>query len=404
MTYPVSSRAAGPYAGEVVYLFAYDVAYEVRGQVPRLLGRPAQQFETAATRRMPREPFFYCPQMFDLSEFQGLGPPGPAAARGTVKIFPVGAISIAVRVPFEVARLEDLVAYHDLPAASGGTLQAQVRSLAERILEELRPYCIRPVKGLKEDEAYTVFCLRSPVPGMAAESAADASSSAPPLAPPTFAAAGAEAWLQDHRRLVAAILTQEPDVASLSMQEALESTALYLSYYETDLAVIDWDAALVIDEPEDFEETLHVMELANVQLMELGVFDQILDDAVGRAYRDLRRAPDQDAGPTRRSWRGRRDIQRDLGEIRIDLERLRDELFNITKFFGDWHLAKLYQHLSSRFHLADWSRIIEGKLRTLDDLYQALKTDQNNRAMLVLEAMIVLLFIIDLVILVIGLK
>ena len=41
---------------------------------------------------------------------------------------------------------------------------------------------------------------------------------------------------------------------------------------------------------------------------------------------------------------------------------------------------------------------------TLDDLYQLLKQDQNNRLMLILELTIVLLFIIDLVILVMGLK
>ena len=98
MSPPTASRSAGPYVGEVVYLFAYDVAYEIRGEVSRLLGRPAKQFETAATRRMPREPFFYRPLTFDLSEFQGMGPPGPATARGTVKIFPVGAISIAASI------------------------------------------------------------------------------------------------------------------------------------------------------------------------------------------------------------------------------------------------------------------------------------------------------------------
>jgi hypothetical protein len=43
-------------------------------------------------------------------------------------------------------------------------------------------------------------------------------------------------------------------------------------------------------------------------------------------------------------------------------------------------------------------------LKTLDDLYQILKYDQNNRWMLILEVTIVLLFIIDLVILFMGLK
>ncbi len=93
---------------------------------------------------------------------------------------------------------------------------------------------------------------------------------------------------------------------------------------------------------------------------------------------------------------------RELREIRIDLARFSDELSNISKFFGDWHLARIYENTAARFHLADWHRTIENKLKTLDNLYQLLNHDQTNRWMLVLEMTIVLLFIIDLVMLFFG--
>ena len=89
-----------------------------------------------------------------------------------------------------------------------------------------------------------------------------------------------------------------------------------------------------------------------------------------------------------------------LREIRVDLARLSDEISNATKFFGDWHLARVYQYLSARFHLADWHREIVEKLKTLDSLYSILKQDQTNKWMMILEATIVLLFVIDLIILV----
>jgi hypothetical protein len=204
----------------------------------------------------------------------------------------------------------------------------------------------------------------------------------------------AETWLHAQRRKVAALLTQEPDPDHLSTQEANESTGRYLSYYEHDLVVVDWDAALMIDRPENFDESLYVMELANLQLAELEAYDRILDDALERSYRDLSDRP----------VRRRSDIMRELRDIRIDLARFNDELSNITKFFGDWHLARIYENISARFHLGDWHRSVNGKLKTLDDLYQLLKQDQNNSWMLILEVTIVLLFIIDLVILFLGLK
>jgi hypothetical protein len=280
-----------------------------------------------------------------------------------------------------VSTLGELVAFHDLRFSDGTYLYDEVRQLADDVRREMHLHYNRPVDQLRDEEAYTVFCIQSPVTSGEQGDGASVKS--------------AEEWFQLHRREIAALITEEPDVARLSEQEAIESTSRYFSYYDRDLAVIDWDAALVADEPQFFDETLYLVELANVQLAELEAYDRMLDDAVERSYRDL-------AG---RRWRGgwqRSGVQNELREIRIDLARLSDELSNITKFIGDFHLARLYQGLSARFHLGDWHRAIDEKLKTLDDLYGLLKTEQNNRWMLVLEVSIVFLFVIDLIILAIG--
>jgi uncharacterized Rmd1/YagE family protein len=65
-------------------------------------------------------------------------------------------------------------------------------------------------------------------------------------------------------------------------------------------------------------------------------------------------------------------------------------------------LARLYQALSARFHLSDWHHTIDEKLKTLDELYQLLQSDRNNRWMISLEVTVVLLFVIDLVIIYFG--
>jgi len=357
------------YTGEVVYIYAYDVAYEmIRQPVRELLGQTVAQFVVDSSKRSPRHLFFYRPQMVRLAPLERIGPHGPVRIERGVKLLPVGAISITIRVPFEVEHVEELVEYHDLQF-SNGSLHEEVRRLAENVRRELAPYYVRPVPQLAEEEAYTVFCLQAPLSG------------------DDGSVINAETWLRAHRRAVASLLTQEPDVDHLSKQEAEESTQRFLSYYENDLVVVDWDAALVLDERKNFDETLYVMELANLQLAELEAYDRILDDSLERAYRDL----------TGRSLRGRNSIMRELREIRIDLARFADELSNITKFFGDWHLARIYENLSARFHLSDWHRTIDEKLQTLDDLYQLLNHDHTNRWMLILELTIVLLFVIDLV-------
>ena len=378
VTRRASSAEIAQFTGEVVYLYAFDVAYElVRKPIPQLLGQPVAQFVVDSSKRSPRQLFFYRPQMVRLPPLERLGPQGPVRLERTIKLLPIGAISIMVRVPFTVRQIEELVGFHDLQFSSGTWLYDEVRALAHEVQQELRPCFVGPVDTLGDEEAYTVFCVRGP------------------LRAPDGSICAAEEWLLDNRRRVAGLLVEERDASKLSEQETVESTNKYLSYYERDLVVVDWDAALVIDEPRYFDETLYLMELANVQLAELEAYDRMLDDAVERSYRDVLRRP---------LGRGRMRVQRSLRELRIDLARLSDELSNITKFFGDWHLARIYQALSSRFHLADWHHTIDQKLKTLDDLYQLLGIEQNNRLMMVLEVSIVLLFVIDVVLLAVGHK
>src|SRR5580700_5632438 len=108
------------YTGEVVYIYAFDVAYDMsRTQIRELLGQPVAQFAVDASKRSPRHLFFYKPQMVRLPPQERIGPHGPVRVERAAKILPVGAVSITVRVPFSVKRVEDLVDYHDLEFTNG---------------------------------------------------------------------------------------------------------------------------------------------------------------------------------------------------------------------------------------------------------------------------------------------
>jgi hypothetical protein len=290
----------------------------------------------------------------------------------SIKVLPIGALSVMVHAPLAADSLAALQRWHDLVFDDGEPLARWVEALVERARAELAEHAVRPHAHLPEGEAYTVFCVDSGSPGIG------------------DSAAG---WLGENRAAIAALLTKEKDPRLLSDQEIAESTGQWLSYYRHDLVVSDWDASLVVDSPSDFDETLYVMELANVQSEELEAYDIFIDDRLDRAYRDLSRP---------RLARGRH-ILRELKTLRIDLARFSDELSNITKFFGEWHLARVYENTARLFHLADWHRALDEKLRTLDSLYEMLRHERDQRVMLWLEASIVLLFLIDLVAIFTGL-
>src|SRR5499433_3317657 len=97
----VSAPKLKAYRGEVVYIYAFDLAYEmIRQPVRELLGQPVAQFVVDASKRSPKHLFFYRPQMVRLPPQERIGPHGPMRMERVIKILPVGAISITVRVPF----------------------------------------------------------------------------------------------------------------------------------------------------------------------------------------------------------------------------------------------------------------------------------------------------------------
>jgi hypothetical protein len=135
-----------------------------------------------------------------------------------------------------------------------------------------------------------------------------------------------------------------------------------------------------------------VLELANLQLEEYKVMDERLDKHLDRVYDDL----------NRRRWGVFSTYSRTLTSlrlIRVDVTRLDDEVTHISKFFGDWYLARVYVGAADRFYLSQWRQSVEHRLGQLDTLYTVVNGDINNRRMVWLELLIVIFFAIDLVLL-----
>jgi hypothetical protein len=165
LSVPATPTIGTRYTGEVVFIYAFDIAYEMlRTPITTLLGHPVAQFAVDASKRSPRQLFFYRAQMVRLPPLERLAPSGAVRVERSVKILPVGAISITIRVPFSVERVAELAAYHDLRFTGGIHLYDEVRELADQVRRELAPLSQRPKEKLEDEEAYTVFCLHAPLP------------------------------------------------------------------------------------------------------------------------------------------------------------------------------------------------------------------------------------------------
>src|SRR5580658_3204505 len=87
-------RAGARYAGEVVYIYAFDVAYDTaRKPITQLLGQPVEQYSLDSSKRSPRQFFFYKPQMVRLPSVERSCSFGTVRVERAIKLLPVGALS-----------------------------------------------------------------------------------------------------------------------------------------------------------------------------------------------------------------------------------------------------------------------------------------------------------------------
>jgi hypothetical protein len=179
---------------------------------------------------------------------------------------------------------------------------------------------------------------------------------------------------------------------TLSATEVAESLRHQISYTPGDLLVCAWAAAVLIDV--DCDETLQVVEFANVQLLEFRHIDQRLDERIDSAYRLI--------SPLTRSWlpfwRTQARPLRALGEMKVDVNGLFERTSSALRLVGDQYLARVYRLLAQRFHLEEWEHNIRQSLSVVQEVYQVLSDQAASYRMELLEMIVVALILVELIV------
>lgn len=356
------------YEGELVHLFLYDLGGEVKlTDAARLL--------TSSTSAGRVEPGKSAPPYMELTRPLVVNYPareiattqGPVLANVEAHVYGIGAVGVTLRMPFSKPDLVGVKEFSQLRIASGPTLDQVAREVADGIAQVLRPALVETYVASVDPETYLVIVL-------------------------TRTDRHATELLLHERELLAGIVAGEKRPERLSSEEVLDNLRTWFSYYSDDLIIVDWDRALVIEPSGKYDDTLTVIETANLELLELRVYDRYLDAVLENAYNDLTRFYGRGG-----LFRSARNVQEELSNARIDLVRVTDTINNIGKIFGDYYLAKLHLGLTERFHLREWETIVREKMATLNELYTLASHEVEHRRGVVLESMIVLLFVVDLV-------
>lgn len=279
------------------------------------------------------------------------------------KIWNYGAVSVNFRIPVEcanTAELNELVYHFEQDEYFGTTSKAMVNELAAAL------YPISKEPGVwEENEDYTI------VQYISERGCLDL--------PDSF-------HFDDIARLV-----EGQKEATLSSQTLEQIKNSLFQYSDEDLIVVDWNRAIIMGDNEEVEELSDIVEFALCQLLEMRLYDDLLDTKIGSLYKAIQT---QKSGFFNNRYAA---LAHEASLLFIELSEVIDLVENSLKVIGDTYYAKVYRVAIARFHIQTWRQSISHKLDNLSNISSLFNSEINERRNQLMELIIVILITIEVI-------
>ena len=293
----------------------------------------------------------------------------PCRAQLAARLFDFGVCSIQLEIAAsQDAAWDDFVLFaRDVQSSTAVTelLSRELEALRERIAAAVERPGLAPVS-----EEYIVFRLSA-----------------------LRDARGGRASVQvlSDERLAPLLLGEQRPLA----QQALSGLLTHrFSYYADDLVVLTWENALVVEPQSTDRDVEYILEFANAQLLELRVYDALLDAELPAMYDRIAAARERRHPlPTRRFQSVLSDLQTRVADVTETVERAENGL----KVTDDVYLARVYGAALDLFRATAWRRGIERKLEIFRETYAMLNGEAQAARSELLEVVVILVILAELV-------
>ncbi|HYM81688.1 MAG TPA: hypothetical protein VEY91_09820 [Candidatus Limnocylindria bacterium] len=365
---PAAANLEGAVQGSAIVYRLFDVGYEI------LLDRVLELLAPSSPERPG-------PTRVEAQAIQIKNPPVQVSlgyddlriadagyrAEMFARVFDFGVVSLRLRIdpPLGIT-WRDFSRFGSLVSVAG--LAPVFDRHLESFLQRIRPAVVRPVLA-RVTEDYVVFRVdRLPSPG--GEDAA------------TTGIADEE--------IVPLLLNERRPLSDDARRELLPHR---FSYYPDDLAILTWNNALVVEPAADDTDIQYVLEFANAQLLELRVYDALLDDELPNIY-DRVSALRAKTGVLKPRYAR---MLADLQTLVADSTELVERAENALKVTDDVYLARVYSAAMEIFRGREWRKGIDRKLQIIRETYEMLNAESQAFRAEVLELAIVILIVAEIV-------
>lgn len=169
----------------------------------------------------------------------------------------------------------------------------------------------------------------------------------------------------------------------------LDST---FQYAKDDLAVIDWNSALII-EPSGSLDIADVIEFSLCQLLEMRYYDDMLDEKLTYLYSSL-----ENKSRYKHIFQDYYSkLSKEAARTYLDISDTVESVENSLKVVGDFYLAKIFRAASQRFRFKDWQESVNQKLENMAQIARLFVTESNEKKNQLLEIIIIILIAIEVV-------
>lgn len=358
---------------EIVFLSLWDVGQAIDLDIATEIVSGIRRSHTLLTKDTPHEIVLPSTLQFELIHKTEFTTNNFSEIKIQAKLYQDGVISFLTRVQFAEISLESFHTVRNLKI----TLESKSYSIDEWIdlqyttlkakIQHSFNIGLYKIENI-EPERYTFFCIRDPS-----------------LNPEDFVA--------NNRKYLASLLIGENPDLKLHSNIITRCLQNPFNFLENDCVIFDTDRALILDPYCDYEDIILITELANYQLLELRVLDEVLnrwqkiaENEINALYR------------TKKPLKGSKMVRLEaITKVRYDAVFILDSIQNVSKIIGDYFLAQIYTHLCSLLQLDQWIASIRQRVDLLSEIYGLANQNRNESRVLYLEVLMAVFFFIEVI-------